>query len=316
MTQRKIIDVSAYNGTIDWKKVKKYGCDGAIIKIIRKDLGKDKKFEENYKKCEKLGIPWGVYNYTYATTVAKAKSDMELVCDILDKASKKHFKYGIWFDIEDKAQAGLSKIKIAEIINAAQTVVESRGYKFGVYTGMSYFSEHIDKNKVKCKNWWIARYYKGYNRMAFKATPNKSYKPTNVADLMVWQYTSSGVFPAKASTGNGGKFDLNILYHDFPATVQKEETAKKVKYTGKFPKLPPRGYYTFLDGITVLEGTRGEIEKLQKFLNWAISSKLEIDGKYGEKTEDAVDIFQSKCKLKIDGKFGKKSLKAAKLFSK
>jgi len=263
-----------------------------------------------------LGIPWGVYNYTYATTVAKAKSDMELVCDILDKASKKHFKYGIWFDIEDKVQAGLSKVKIAEIINAAQTVVESRGYKFGVYTGMSYFSEHIDKNKVKCKNWWIARYYKGYNRMAFKATPNKSYKPTNVADLMVWQYTSSGVFPAKASTGNGGKFDLNILYHDFPATVQKEETAKKVKYTGKFPKLPPRGYYTFLDGITVLEGTRGEIEKLQKFLNWAISSKLEIDGKYGEKTEDAVDIFQSKCKLKIDGKFGKKSLKAAKLFSK
>ena len=78
MTQRKIIDVSVYNGTIDWKKVKKYGCDGAIIKIIRKDLGKDKKFEANYKKCEELGIPWGVYNYTYATTVAKAKSDMNL----------------------------------------------------------------------------------------------------------------------------------------------------------------------------------------------------------------------------------------------
>ena len=129
MTQRKIIDVSAYNGTIDWKKVKKYGCDGAIIKIIRKDLGKDKKFEENYKKCEKLGIPWGVYNYTYATTTAKAKSDMKLVCDILDKVSKKHFKYGVWFDIEDKVQARLSKAKIAEIINAAQTVVESRGYK-------------------------------------------------------------------------------------------------------------------------------------------------------------------------------------------
>ena len=184
MTQKKIIGVSAYNGTIDWKKVKKYGCDGTIIKIIRKDLSKDKKFEANYKKCEDLGIPWGVYNYTYATTTAKAKSDMGLVCDILDKVSKKHFKYGIWFDVEDKVQVGLSKVKIAEIINAAQAVVESRGYKFGVYTGMSYFSEHIDKNKVKCKNWWIARYYKGYNRMAFKATPNKSYKPTNVPDLM------------------------------------------------------------------------------------------------------------------------------------
>lgn len=122
---KKIIDVSVYNGTIDWKKVKKYGCDGAIIKIIRKDLAKDKKFEANYKKCEELGIPWGVYNYTYATTVAKAKADMELVCDILDKVSKKYFKYGVWFDIEDKVQAGLSKAKIAEIINAAQAVVES-----------------------------------------------------------------------------------------------------------------------------------------------------------------------------------------------
>ena len=316
MAQKKIIDVSVYNGTIDWKKVKKYGCDGAIIKIIRKDLGKDKKFEENYKKCEKLGIPWGVYNYTYATTVAKAKSDMELVCDILDEISKKHFKYGVWFDIEDKVQAGLSKVKIAEIINAAQTVVESRGYKFGVYTGMSYFSEHIDKNKVNCKNWWIARYYKGNTRMALKAAANKYYKPAHVDDLMAWQYTSSGVFPTKVSTGNGGKFDLNILYHDFPAVEQKEETAKKVKYTWGFPKLPPRGYYAFLDGITVLKGARGEIEKLQKFLNWAIGAKLKTDGKYGEKTEDAVRVFQSHCNLKIDGKFGVNSLKAEKEFSK
>lgn len=315
MTQRKIIDVSAYNGTIDWKKVKKYGCDGAIIKIIRKDLGKDKKFEENYKKCEKLGIPWGVYNYTYATTVAKAKSDMELVCDILDKVSKKHFKYGVWFDIEDKVQARLSKAKIAEIINAAQTVIESRGYKFGGYTGMSYFSEHIDKSKVKCKNWWIARYYKGYNRMAFKETPNKSHKPASVPDLMAWQYTSSGVFPDKVSTGNGGKFDLNILYHDFPAKAQKEET-KNGNYTGKFPELPSRGYYKFLDGITVLKDAQNEITKMQDFMNWAIGAKLKNDGKYGEKTEDAVRIFQSRCNLKIDGKFGTNSLKAAKTFRK
>ena len=97
---------------------------------------------------------------------------------------------------------------------------------------------------------------------------------------------------------------------------QKEETTKEVKYTGKFPKLPSRGYYTFLDGITVLKGAKREIEKLQKFLNWAIGSKLDTDGKYGEKTEDAVSIFQSKCKLKIDGKFGAKSLKAAKTFRK
>lgn len=69
---------------------------------------------------------------------------MEIVCDILDKLDKKYFKLGVWFDIEDQIQAKLSKDEIASIINAAQAVVESRGYKFGVYTGMSYFSEHIN----------------------------------------------------------------------------------------------------------------------------------------------------------------------------
>lgn len=80
--------------------------------------------------------------------------------------------------------------------------------------------------------------------------------------------------------------------------------------------MPPRGYYAFLDGITVLKDTRNEIAKLQDFLNWAIGAKLKTDGKYGEKTEDTVRVFQSHCNLKIDGKFGANSLKAAKEFSK
>ena len=97
---RKIIDVSGYNGKVDWKKAKQYGCEGAILKIIRKDLTWDKQFNTNYAACNANGIVWGVYNYSYATTAEKAKSDMKLVCDILDKVDKAHFKYGVWFDIE------------------------------------------------------------------------------------------------------------------------------------------------------------------------------------------------------------------------
>ena len=175
---RKIIDVSGYNGKVDWKKAKQYGCEGAILKIIRKDLTWDKQFNTNYAACNANGIGWGVYNYSYATTAEKAKSDMKLVCDILDKVDKAHFKYGVWFDIEDKVQAALSKAKIAEIINAAQKVVEARGYVFGVYTGMSYYQKHIDRKKVQCNNWWIARYYKGYDCMQIKTNPNAKYKPS------------------------------------------------------------------------------------------------------------------------------------------
>lgn len=231
MANKKLIDVSSYNGTINWKKAKEYGVDGAILKIIRKDLKRDNGFDRNYQDCNDNKIPWGVYNYTYATTPAKAKSDMQLVCDILDKIGKKYLQYGVWFDIEDQIQAKLSKDVIASIINAAQEVVESRGYKFGVYTGMSYFDEHINANKVKCKNWWIARYYKGYDKMSFATDPNGNYKPKNT-DIMAWQYTSSGVFPTSISTGNGGKFDLNILYKDFP-TASKPSGKKSLETLAK-----------------------------------------------------------------------------------
>lgn len=232
---RKLIDVSSYNGTVNWEKAKAYGCQGAILKIIRKDLNRDKKFNENYTACNKNKIGWGVYNYSYATTVAKAKSDMELVCDILDKIDKTHFVYGVWFDIEDKVQASLNKTKIAEIINAAQQVVESRGYTFGVYTGKSYYEEHIDRKQIKCQNWWIARYYRGDARMQIATNPDEKKKPTmaNIA----WQYTSSGRFPRVISTGNSGNFDLNVLYKE-PVKKKVEENTKKPvkKKTVYYPK--------------------------------------------------------------------------------
>lgn len=221
---RKLIDVSSYNGRVDWKKAKVYGCEGAILKIVRKDLNRDKKFNENFVACNENEIGWGVYNYSYATTVAKAKSDMKLVCDILDKIDKPSFKYGVWFDIEDKVQAALSKAKIAEIINVAQEVVESRGYVFGIYTGKSYYEEHIDRKQIKCQNWWIARYYRGDARMQIATNPNEEYKP--IMANIAWQYTSKGRFPKTISNGNSGNFDLNVLYEE-PVKKKVEENTKK-----------------------------------------------------------------------------------------
>lgn len=224
---KKLIDVSSYNDTVNWEKAKAYGCQGTILKIIRKDLARDKQFNTNYAACNKNKIDWGVYNYSYATTAAKAKSDMKLVCDILDKIDKTHFVYGVWFDIEDKVQASLNKTKIAEIINAAQQVVESRGYTFGVYTGKSYYEEHIDRKQVKCQNWWIARYYQGDKRMQIATNPDQEKKPA--AANIAWQYTSKGRFPKIISSGNSGNFDLNVLYKEPVAKKVEENTKKPVK---------------------------------------------------------------------------------------
>ena len=224
---KKLIDVSSYNGTVNWEKAKAYGCQGAILKIIRKDLKIDNGFNRNYQACNENELAWGVYNYSYAATVTKAKSDMELVCDILDKIDKTHFVYGVWFDLEDKAQAVLSKTKIAEIINAAQQVVEERGYLFGVYTGMGYYNEHIDRKLVECNNWWIARYYQGDKRMQIATNPDEEKKPA--AANIAWQYTSKGRFPKIISSGNSGNFDLNVLYKEPVAKKVEENTKKPIK---------------------------------------------------------------------------------------
>ena len=282
---RKLIDVSSYNGVVDWKKAKSSGCQGAILKIIRKDLNRDKKFNENYTGCNKSKIDWGVYNYSYATTATKAKSDMELVCDILDKIDKTHFVYGVWFDLEDKAQAALSKTKIAEIINAAQQVVESRGYTFGVYTGKSYYEEHIDRKQVKCQNWWIARYYQGDKRMQIATNPDQEKKP--VAANIAWQYTSKGRFPKTISNGNSGNFDLNVLYEE-PVKKKIEENTKKpvkkkivyyprykgksssivdaLKFLGINPSKSNRKRIAVLNGIKNYTGTATQNTKLLNLL--------------------------------------------------
>lgn len=268
---RKLIDVSSYNRKVDWEKAKAYGCQGAILKIVRKDLARDKQFNANYEACNENEINWGVYNYSYATTAKKAKSDMEIVCDILDKIDKEYFTYGVWFDLEDKAQASLSKTKIAEIINAAQQVVESRGYKFGVYTGMSYYNEHIDRKQVECQNWWIARYYQGDKRMQIATNPNEEKKPATAN--IAWQYTSKGRFPKIISSGNSGNFDLNVLYKE-PVAKKVEENKKPVKkkivyypkYKGKSKSLVDALKSL---GINSSKGNRKKVASLNGIKNYS-----------------------------------------------
>lgn len=109
-----------------------------------------------------------------------------------------------------------------------------------------------------------------------------------------------------------GVMDIYNVKPKKTATTEnkKPETAKtKKNYSGTFPKLPERGYLT--------KGDKGtQVENLQKFLNWAIGTKLEIDGSFGNMTFSAVETFQAKYDLKVDGKFGTKSLAKAKTIKK
>lgn len=201
------VDVSGYQTSVNYQKCKQLGVNCAILKIIRKDLNKDKMFEAHWNGFTSVGIPiYAVYNYSYATTVAKAQADARKVLEYLNGR-----KTAICLDIEDKCQQGLG-LYLIEIINAYQAIVEAAGLPFILYTGKAFYSSYIAPyaSKMTCKNLWIARYYKGYQVMNFAEDPNPAYKPMN--NIIGWQYTSSGQLE-----GSAGNYDLNVIYSNVSA---------------------------------------------------------------------------------------------------
>lgn len=196
------IDVSSYQGVIDWEKVAKNGVEFAILKVIRKDLQPDKQFEANYTGCTEAGIPLqGVYNYSYATTVDKAKSDAQRVVEVLNGR-----KAMVWLDVEDSCLKNLGST-LADIINSYADVIKASALEFGVYTGLSFYNTYIKPYVDKLDySFWIARYPSSV-AMDFSQNPKDDKKPEILHDLAGWQYSSKG----KVS-GIVGNVDMNELY--------------------------------------------------------------------------------------------------------
>ena len=206
------VDVSAYQGQIDWRRAKADGVEFAILKIIRKDLKADRQFENNWRGCLEAGVPiQGVYNYTYATTVQKADGDAQAVLSAL--GPDRHPM--VWLDWEDKS---LPKGRqAADIINAYGDVITAGGCGFGLYFGTSYYDENLreimEHVRPQYRKGWEARYYNGYRTMHIGDVVNKEKKPDNFAgELYGWQYTSAGHVD-----GIAGNVDLNLWYVDTEA---------------------------------------------------------------------------------------------------
>ena len=198
-----VVDMAAWQKNVNYKVMASSNTiDGVILKFMRKELAPDKMFSTHYKGFTEARIPvLGFYTYTYATDVNKAKSDALKGVQILDGK-----KGVVWFDVEDKVMMNLGS-RLVDICNAAQQVYEEAGFTFGIYTGMSFYNSYFKPylSKLKCKNWWIARYYNGYKSMAVTTAPDEKYKPLPL--LYAWQYTSSGQVP-----GYVGNLDLSKVY--------------------------------------------------------------------------------------------------------
>lgn len=278
---KKVIDVSSYQGLVDWVKVKAAGIQGAILKIIRKDMSPDKQFENNWAGCEKAGMPIaGVYNYSYANTVDKARSDAQKVVDTLAGRRAK-----VWLDVEDACLKGLGQ-KLIDIILAYQAVIRAAGLDFGVYTGLSFYNDYIRPyaSQIDC-NFWIAR-YPSTSRKDVDDMPPVDKQPLVSHIIEGWQWASTGRVP-----GISGNVDFNQWYGDI---------LEPIPIGSSYP-IPER----------LLKRTspnmRGDDVK------WAqnhlvrlgfLPDDSEIDGIYGPKTEKAVRAAQKHYGIAVDGIVG------------
>lgn len=278
------IDVSTYNGNINWKTVKSSGIDFAILKVINKSNKSDSKFEQNWKGCEDAGLTiQGVYNYSYATNVAKARLDANAVLSVLNGR-----RAMVWLDVEDNCQKGLKRALI-DIILAYKDVIEKAGLQFGVYTGESFYNTQI-KPYLGALNitFWIAKY--GKNNGLKDAT-----KQPQVKNMIGWQYTSKGVVK-----GVPGLCDVNEWYKDLDKIPVKETFYAKYRE-------PERVLYYKKYLSMYGEDVKWVQDKLIRKNCLSVTNskgKSNIDGVFGKDTDKAVRLFQGKEKIKVDGIVG------------
>lgn len=201
MAEIKGIDVSRWNGKIDWKTVANYGMGFAILRITEKGNIVDSTFEPNYKGCIENKIPVGAYKYSYATTIAQIKNEANVVIKTLNK---RKLDYPVFLDIEDKCQENLSDSLMMKMIEAFRAIIVKAGYKFGIYCGYSWYQNQLPKGAKKY-DCWVARYSSNDDG----SLPERLRVPASTG-VIGWQYSSSATLP-----GIPTKVDRSVFYKDY-----------------------------------------------------------------------------------------------------
>lgn len=202
------IDVSSWQGNIDWKTVADYGMGFAILRITEKGNKVDSQFEDNYQGCTKYKIPIGVYKYSYATTLSQIKEEANIVIKTLNK---RKLDYPVFLDLEDDCQKKISQSTMMKMINAFRSIIINAGYKFGIYCGKYWYDSYLpdDAKKYDC---WLAAYPNDdQGWLEERLRPNVG---------IGWQYSSKATIP-----GISGYVDRDVFYKNYSeeSTDNKQE---------------------------------------------------------------------------------------------
>ncbi len=262
------IDVSKWQGEVDFNKVRAEGYEFVIINagFGRYISQKDRYFETNYKNARAAGLKVGAYWYSYAVNSADAKKEAET---FLAAVEGKQFEYPLAYDIEDSTQSGLSGKVIGDMINAFCGHLESKGYYAAIYSYASFLKSKVPAACRSKYDVWVANF--------------DVAKPDYPYEYGMWQYTSKG----KVS-GVSGSCDCDYAYKDYPAIM-------KAQGLNGFSRAK-----TVLDktGYKKGDNTIGSLALKQLLLaayhKKLITIKVDNNGVVGSGTEQAVNYLLEK----------------------
>ena len=190
------IDVSKWNGSIDWNAVKNSGVNYVIIRVGYRGssqgaLIEDPKFKTNIKGATAAGLKVGVYFFTQAVDEVEAVQEASMV---LDRISGYKISYPVFLDVEGSGGRGdaIDSATRTAVCKAFCNTIKNAGYTPGVYANKTWLTSKMDAGALSGYKIWLAQYAK---------------TPTYTGRYDLWQYTSDG----KVS-GISGKVDLNISY--------------------------------------------------------------------------------------------------------
>lgn len=186
------IDVSKWQGLVNWQAVAQSGVSFAFIRVGNTKKGIDEYFYYNMLAAQQAGIKTGVYIYSYATNVQEAALEAQLVLNAIQNVQ---VSYPVVWDVEDSVQKNLSPETLSLMANTFCAMIEAEGYYPMVYANASWFTTKIgpvffDK--------WVAQWN----------------TTCDVPDAAVWQYTSKGSVP-----GIIGDVDLDYALKDYSSSI-------------------------------------------------------------------------------------------------
>ena len=262
------IDVSRWNGKINWKTVANYGMGLAILRVTEKGNIVDSTFEQNYKGCIENKIPVGVYKYSYATSIEQIKTEANIVIKTLNK---RKLDYPVFLDMENECQRNISKSVMMQMINAFRAIIIKAGYKFGIYCGYSWYQNKLpdDAKKYDC---WVARYSSNDDG----SLPERLRIPASTG-VVGWQYSSKSII-----NGIPTKVDRSVFYKDYSSINNANNSTTKQEGGNKLTKEQAIN--------ALIAVAKNEIGYLEKATNAQLDSKTANAG-YNNYTKYWRDIY-------------------------